>query len=348
MANSLQSLLTHVGLALAPLRALTAPAQAATFFRSIGYDIPPGAFGGALTTLSARSNDLAAAVAALAQATSDADVAVEIANTFARLAGTVDAIGALHVQIKAGGGAGLPNIDEFPQRLTDFMVLDLVEQRLPDLHSALHLLGLIEREPSPGAGQSSRLINWNRFTQILQSPGQIANDVYRWDTDFDIDRFLGRLELAMRAAALPGGIYPQSSTAQGALGNATSGLRELRLPILQKGVTPETYSQFGITFSPAEAQGGKKNGVALLPFITGASSFDFTVCDRGELIFESTGDIRGIGIVVRPPFDAHGRPEPHRRISRIDCRSREARQDRGADPRSDRRAARASPSKASA
>jgi hypothetical protein len=306
VANALQSLLTQAGLALAPLRALATPARATEFFRSIGYEIPPGAFGGALTDLSARSNDLAGAVSALAQATSDEDIALQIGNAFARLVATVDAIGALHLQIKSGGGAGLPNIDDLPRRLTDFMVLDLVEGRVPQLHSALHLLGLIEREPNPPAGQPSRLINWDRLTKILQNPGQIANDVYRWDTDFDIERFLNRLELAMRAASLPGGIYPQPLTAQAALGNATPGLRELRLPILQKGVTPETYSQFGITFTAVEAQAGKKKGIALMPFITGASSFDFTVCDRGELIFESTADIRGVGIVVRPPFDATG------------------------------------------
>jgi hypothetical protein len=110
----------------------------------------------------------------------------------------------------------------------------------------------------------------------------------------------------MRAASLPGGIYPQSGAARAALGNALSDLPELRLPIFQKGLTPETYSQFGITFSPAEALAGKKKGVALLPYLMGAANFDFDVCDRGELVFESTTDIRGIGIVVRPPFTAEG------------------------------------------
>jgi hypothetical protein len=61
----------------------------------------------------------------------------------------------------------------------------------------------------------------------------------------------------IRAAGLPGGIYPQSAAAQAALGSGAA-LPELRLPLLQKGLTPETYSQFGITFSPAEARGGQK------------------------------------------------------------------------------------------
>src|SRR6185503_21260844 len=105
-------------------------------------------------------------------------------------------------------------------------------------------------------------------------------------------------EKMMRASQLPGGIYPQPATAQAALGNIASGLPELRFPVLQKGLTPETYSQFGITFSPVEAKGSKKKGIALLPYLTGATEFDFGVCDRGELVFESTADLRGVGIVI--------------------------------------------------
>jgi hypothetical protein len=114
------------------------------------------------------------------------------------------------------------------------------------------------------------------------------------------------MERMMRAAALPGGIYPQSDAAQAALGNATPSLPEIRFPILQKGPSAETYSQFGVTFSPAEAQAGKKKGIALLPYIIGAAEFNFGVCDRGELVFKSTADIRGVGIVIRPPFTAEG------------------------------------------
>src|SRR5207244_10009275 len=30
------------------------------------------------------------------------------------------------------------------------------------------------------------------------------------------------------------------------------------------------------------------------------------VFDRGELVFKSTADLKGVGLVVRPPFDAQG------------------------------------------
>lgn len=307
MADALQSILTHAGLALAPLRSVNTPDQAVAFFRKLGYEIPPAAFGGgALAGLSTQANDLIAAVRQLTEATGEAAIAAAVANLFTRVVATVDAIRQLHSQIQAGGGGGLPNIGNLPRRLTDFLLLDFVDRQLSELHEILHLLGLIEHEPTPGPGQPVRLINWNRFGQVFTDPIRIANDVYRWETDFDFDKFLPRLERTMRAASLPGGIYPQSDAACAALGNASADLLELRLPILQQGLTLETQSQFGITFSPAEAQGARKKGFALLPFILGASEFQFEVCDRGELVFKSTADIRGVGIVIRPPLTAEG------------------------------------------
>ena len=306
MADALQSVLIQAGLALAPLRAVQTPAQAVVFFRKLGYEVPPGAFGGALTGLSTTANDLINAVRQLSQATSEADIVAAIVNLFTRIVAAVDAVKQLHTQIQSGGGGGLPNINDLPRRLTDFLLLDFFDRQRPELHNTLHLLGLIEHEPNPQPAQPVRLINWNRFGQIFTDPKQIVNEVYGWETDFDTDKFLARLEKVMRASALPGGLYPQSQAAQAALGNVSSGLLELRFPILQKGVTPETYSQFGVTFSPAEAQGAKKKGFALLPYIIGATEFQFEVCDRGELIFKSTADIRGVGIVIRPPFNAEG------------------------------------------
>lgn len=306
MADALQSILTQAGLALVPLRSLKSTDDAVVFFRKLGYEIPPAAFGGVLTGLSTQANDLIAAVRQVTEASGEAAIAAAVANLFTRVVATIDAIRQLHSQIQAGGGGGLPNIGDLPRRLTDFLLLDFFDRQQSELHNILHLLGLIEHEPTPGPGQPVRLINWSRFGQVFTDPIRIADEVYRWETDFDFDKFLPRLEKTMRAALLPGGIYPQSDAARAALGNASADLQELRLPILQKGFTPETYSQFGITLSPAEAQGSKKKGIALLPYIVGAAIFDFGVCDRGELIFKSTADIRGVGIIIRPPLTAEG------------------------------------------
>ncbi|MCM3873331.1 MAG: hypothetical protein ND895_21835, partial [Pyrinomonadaceae bacterium] len=306
MADAFQSMLIQAGLALAPLRAVKTPEQAVVLFRQLGYEIPPGAFGVALSALSTQANELINALRQLAEASGQAGIAVAVAKLLERLVATTNAIRQLHVEIQASVGGALPNIADLPRRLTDFLVLEYLDRQNPELHATLHLLGLIEHEPNPLPQQPTRLINWDRFGRILTEPIQIANDVYGWESDFDVTKFLTRMERMMRASGMPGGIYPQPASAQSALGNTAAALPELRLPILQKGLTPETYSQFGITLSPAEAQGSKKKGIALLPYLMGATEFDFAVCDRGELVFESTADIRGVGLVIRPPFNAEG------------------------------------------
>jgi len=151
-----------------------------------------------------------------------------------------------------------------------------------------------------------RTINWDRIGLLLNKPAQIVNDVYEWNVDPDIAKLLSRMEALMRASSLPGGLYPQSDTTRALLGNTTPGLQELRYALFQKGTTPANYSQFGITFSPVEAQGAKKKGIAVLPYLMGTAAFAFDVCDRGELLFNSTADIKGIGVVVRPPINAEG------------------------------------------
>jgi hypothetical protein len=304
--HALQNILTEAGLAIAPLRTINTPDKAVAFFRQLGYEIPGGAFGGSLQALATHAGELIAAVRQLAGASGDAAVISAIINILARLIATIDAIKQLHSAIQAGGGGGLPHIGDLPRRLTDFLVLDYLARQKTQAHEVLLLLGLIEHEPTPAASQPQRLINWERLGDVFTDPAKIVNDTYQWSTDFDTPKFLGRLERMMRAAGLPGGMYPQADTTRTILGNTATDLQELRCPIFQKGFTPETYSQFGIAFSPAEAHGGKKKGLGLLPYIMGAASFDFDVCDRGELVFESNADIKGVGLVVRPPFDAEG------------------------------------------
>jgi len=306
MPDVLKSVLTQAGVALSPLRAVKTPAQGVELFRKLGYEIPAGAFGGSLSALGAGGTELITAVKALSSASGDAGVATAVADVIAKVVAMVDAINQLHATIKSSGGGALPNINDLPRRLTDYLVLDYFDRLKPEAHAMLLLLGLIEYEPSPAPNQSMRLINWERIGWLFNGPSQLFNTTYQWDSNFNSEKFLSRLEGLMRAASLPGGLYPQSETTRLMLGNAAGNQKELRFPFFQKGFTPETYAQFGITFSPADAQGSKKKGVALLPYIMGSAGFQFNVCDRGELVFESNADIKGVGLVVRPPFNAEG------------------------------------------
>jgi hypothetical protein len=302
--NGLQSTLIQLGLAISPLRSIKTPDQAVAFFNKLGYNLPKASFGSALPDLATQANELINAVQELSKSADDIAVAASIAKLFGRLVLLVKAIGNLHTQIQAGGGGAQPNIGDLPRRLTDYLVLEFLGKLKPQTHEALHLFGLIEHEPDPLPNQPMRLINWNRIGQIFNKPAQIVTDEYKWNTDPDIDKLLSRLEGLMRSTALPGGFYPQSGTTRALLGNTATDLQELRFAIFQKGLTPATYAQFGVTFSPAEAKGPKKKGIALMPYLMGAASFSFNVCDRGQLDFTSTGDIKAIGVVLRPPLNA--------------------------------------------
>jgi hypothetical protein len=304
--DALQSILTETSLAIAPLRSIRSPEQAIVFFRQLGFELPAGAGGSSLTALATQAGELVEAIRQLLSASGEGAVASAIATVFARLGTTVDAIAQFKDQIKAGGGAGIPNIDDLPRRLTDFLLLDYLTQQRTQTHETLLLLGLIEDEPTPTSGQPKRRINWERLEAFFTDPIQIANAVYEWESNFNSDKFLTRLERLMRAAAMPGGLYLQADTTRAVLSNSSPSLQDLRFPLLQKGFTAATYSQFGITVAPVEAQAGKPKGVALLPYLLGTAAFEFEVCDRGELVFESTADIQGVGMIIRPPLSVEG------------------------------------------
>lgn len=304
--DALQSILTEAGLALAPFRAVDSPERAVAFFRQLGYEIPPGSFGAALPELATHASEMVTAVQQLASTTDQQQVVAAAVDMMGRVGLLLATVKNLRDEIKAGGGAGIPDIDDLPRRLVDFLLLDYFERQKTQLHEVLHLLGLIEHEPEHNPGQPKRLVNWERLEDFLTNPSEIYDNLYKWNTAFDDETFLFRLDKLMRASALPGGLYDQASSTKTILGNTTSGLKELRFPIFEAGITEDTYSQFGITFSPAEEQGDKKRGVAMLPYLMGTAAFNFDVCERGQLLFSSTGDIKGVGLVIRPPFDAEG------------------------------------------
>ena len=303
--DAFKSFLSQTGAALSPLRTLTSPDRAVTFFRQLGYDFPPGSFGGTLTGMAGAAGNMAAAVQQLATASGEANVIAAVANLLRNIVETTVKIADLQSHLQ-GSAPAVPHLDDLPRRLTDFLLLDFMDRQNQTTHEVLLVLGAIEHNREAVAGSPVRRINWERIPDFFSNPGRIANEVYKWDTDFDTDKFLTRLEGVLRAFTLPGGIYHQSNVTRTAVGNTTPGLKELRMPIFQSGLTPETYAQFGINFTPVEAKSGKKKGFGLLPYLLGTAQFAFTVCERGELIFESNAELTGVGVIVRPPFDAEG------------------------------------------
>ena len=301
MADALQPALTAIGLAFGRLSLLQTPLDGQAFFRDLGFAVPSGAFGPALNAMATSAGGLSVEIDTLAVADGGLAVATAEAALMVKLANFVGAIDDLDDELQAAGIV----IADLPRRLCDFLVLDYLSRSKPDIHELLQLVGIIEHEPIPTVGHPTRQLHWGRLSQLLKAPRQVFTDVYGWEANFDLGKVIARLSGAMRALNLPGGRYPPSATAQAALGSDASAL-ELRLPLLQNGFTPATYRQFGITVSSAPARPGVKAGLAILPYVLGPGTADFKVCERGELTYDASGDIRGVGFVLRPPANASG------------------------------------------
>ena len=301
MADALQQALTVIGLAFGRLSSLTTPQSGAKFFKQLGFTVPPGAFGPALAALAADAGSLNAKAGTLAVASGDIAVAAAEIDLMIHLGTVIDGVGTLKNELQAAGIA----VNDLPRRLSDSVIVDFLSTQNADIHGGLHVLGLIDDEDVAPPGQPLRQIHWPRFGQLLKDPGRVFKDVYGWDAAFDFTKLVARLTAMMHGLNLPGGVYPPSNTVRAALGSDPAAL-ELRLPLLQNGFTPDTYKQFGITVSPAPAQGAAKAGLALLPYLIGTNAFTFDVCEKGELTYDASGDIRGVGLVVRPPHSASG------------------------------------------
>ena len=297
--NALQSILAECALALSALRDVKTPQQGQDLLHKLGYEIPFAAFGSALAGLATNAGDLVGAASNLAKPKAEVDVAVAIIDMLARIDGTVAAIIQLQSQLKAQHGADVPDIEELPRRLTDFLILEYIARKHSRLHATLHVLGLIEYEPQPPPGTPVRLVNWDQFGQFFTDPRQILFAVYQWSNDnFEVAELFARLQQLL-SAMMPPNFAPQPAMLGGPSPvYATQSV--LRFPIFHKGVAPN-QSEFGIDFA-LDASPGKPKGLALTPYLEPPTNkFDFNTCDHGEVRFQATGKIQDMGVVIRPP-----------------------------------------------
>ncbi len=299
--DALQTLLTETSLALSRLRAVNSPERAVAFLRELGYEVPAAAIGPALPALAAEAGGLTAAVRQLADAEGAGAVATALVTMLGRVDSAVDAIRALHAELQSTS-ASIPHIEELPRRLTDFLLLDYLERQRPQLHDTLHLLGLIERVPAPQPGQPSRLVNWERFGLFFEEPSRIADEVYRWNTDFDSDTFLERLFKVMQAAPLPGGLHPQADATRAALGNASPLARSCGSRCSSAGSRPRlTRSSASRSRRPMPRGQKERVRVAALPDGRVRIRFRRMRSRRAQVRVDRRHPRRRL--VVRPPLD---------------------------------------------
>lgn len=204
---------------------------------------------------------------------------------------------------------------EFPRRLFDYLLFLYLQTRQPQLFSVLHLIGIVEQEEFTATGNwepvqagskySVRRVQWERIADLFTDPKGLVDDVYSWNSDFEGDKFLHRMEILLKAFLIPGGIYKQNKALRDYF-DRDPGSEEIRLPLYQEGQWPGNYKEFDLNLFPIPSKNSDKAGLALYPYIIGNVEQEFDLNETWTLKFKVHVDMEsGIGLQIRPPAKLH-------------------------------------------
>ncbi len=312
----LNTSLLEVARAIHPLSEITNAAKATDLMKKLGFALPAAqTFTSIPVSLIGKVGAIADDIRALADATTDEDKLNAVLQLASKIAAVAVEIADMAQNMQAAGAAiasffANAPLDELPRRLLDYVVSVYLENYYSGAYYFLLLVGVVDEidltadDPSFRPAYIQRKIWWERLPRYVNEPLDLSEDIYAWQTNFNSDLFLGRLEKLLRGFALPGGIYNQNPQSMSGLGNTSAGTKEIRIPVFQGGNSPELYSQFGVVISGAEASAGKPKGLALMPYILGGSELPFSLNEKYDIVLEIKAGIdNGLGIVLRPPFD---------------------------------------------
>ena len=312
----LDKTLLEVSKAIKPLTEIDSAAKATDLMRKLGYELPGAQeFTGIPASLVGKVGGIAEGIQNLAEAETDdakleavlqlaakvVDIAVDIADIVPKM----QAMGAAIPAFFAGA-----QLSELPGRLLDYIIAVYLEGFYPQVYYLLLLVGMLDEIDTAANATifqpafTLRKIHYDRLPRYITEPLALSEEIYQWQTNFNSELFLTRLEKMLRAFRLPGGIYKQRAEARTGLQNTDANTKEVRIPIFQAGDSPDLYSQFGVILSGAEAAGGKPKGLALMPYVTGVASAAFDLNENFDITLDiSAGIDNGIGIILRPPLN---------------------------------------------
>ncbi|EKV01579.1 hypothetical protein Lepto7375DRAFT_3750 [Leptolyngbya sp. PCC 7375] len=309
--NVQNSLFQEIGLVFEALSVVDSSYRMKILFLQLGYELPTGSDLTAFSSLAIRVEDIIQTIIDFSRAndSTKSNVLAELALKIIKLTKEIIALD----QIVSSSTAAFPEfvarapLDDLPFRLLDYLIIEYTRRYRQHIHALMSILGVFEIVDLPENDAIFqpktllRKIYWGRLPKLISEPIELFDDIYNWNTEFNYSKFSLRLEAVLRAFLLPGGLYKQGSTLKSALENTSNNLEEIRFPIFQNVIFPSTNSQFGVNVSSAEANGAKKAGFAIVPYILGADNFDFDLNETFEITFKTTASIdKGLAIVIRP------------------------------------------------
>lgn len=307
--------LIEVAYILGPLKYLNSQEHITFFFRKVGYEIPDTDLVDSFGEISQVIDELISVVQQLLAADTDSKRTEVLGSLLPVVIQAFEVVNNLGNTIKAAPGLAeefVKNapLDDLPRRLLDYLIFLTLNKRYPKIFGILYLTGVLDEIDLPQKDDifqavcNLKLIHWDRIPRYFSEPEVIFDQIYQWNADFQTNLFFQRLELFLRAMALPGGIYKQNQIVRNTLGNSTADLLEMRIPVFSDGIYPGNFYQLGLNLTPVEAKAAKKKGIALIPYLLGATSIKTELNKDWDFVLTSSvGLDNGLGISIKPPFE---------------------------------------------
>ncbi len=203
--------------------------------------------------------------------------------------------------------------EELPRRLLDYLLCTYLSSNHSKLFSVLNLVGItssVEENYISLIGETTSdkvkisRVSWQYVSKVFSDPAAIIEKEYNWKQGENIyfKLLFERVLQMMRAYLLPGGIYNQDMKITASLAGmqTTELVEELRIPLLQAGKWPDTYSEAGISISPV-VKNSISDGMAVMPYIFGEVQTKADISDSLQLELTANGGLdNGLGIILKP------------------------------------------------
>jgi hypothetical protein len=302
--------LIEVASLLQPLRELNSPEDITQFIKELGwYSGSSAQINLDLSTLTNLVVDLAGKVQAVTSANNDNEFYTALLELAEHVTLIINRIITDAPQI-SNAIENLPDLigpvgqveEALARNIIDYLVVQYLRSYHPKIYSIFSILGLANTTVI-NEEISIRRMRWGRIPWIFSDPIRLLNTEYSWESNFNSQRFLTKLDEAMEIFPLPGGVYQQDQSISLYLNNNETYSEEIRVPLLQKSYADSVYTELGINLSAWHNNNNIK-GLAIYPTVIGGFSLNEDISENWEATLKGTLELdSGLALLITPPHD---------------------------------------------
>jgi hypothetical protein len=247
-----------------------------------------------------------------ASGTPSPDLVAQYLDLVSKVPGLISQLGSLpsslQAQLPANFLASTNFANQFPRRMLDLCLYELMVAKTKRMESILRLAGLVEvvQEPANAAvfqpAYLRRTIRWDRFGKFLGDPATLLSDAYAWGgATFDGASLLEEFMHLSFALAGPAEIdWPTPERIQAIIGALPAydavGTWQLTIPLIDQDVV-----QADISILPLAASGGAPPGIALGLLLSASVPPQIQLSDLLSLQLDGPDGLNaGVSLVLRP------------------------------------------------